>query len=157
VTETWLGEKDYCSIGENCPTGYSFYHIPRTISRDGGIGLLMKKRIQVKKQSQSKFKSFEYIDIIAKCFGGCTRIVTMYRPPPSKANRLSSALFFKEFSILAEQLAVASGNLLIVGDFNFHVDNLGNSEAIKFTSILESFNLKQRYEAQLTRRSIPLT
>ena len=81
----------------------------------------------------------------------------MYRPPPSKANRLSSALFFKEFSILAEQLAVASGNLLIVGDFNFHVDNLGNSEAIKFTSILESFNLKQRYEAQLTRRSIPLT
>ena len=57
---------------------------------------------------------------------------------------MSSALFFKEFSILAEQLAVASGNLLIVSDFNFHVDSLGNSEAIKFTSILESFNLKQR-------------
>ena len=61
----------------------------------------------------------------------------------SNANRLSSALFFEEFSTLAEQLAVAPGNLLIVGDFNFHVDNPGNTDAIKYTSILESFNFKQ--------------
>lgn len=48
MTETWLGENEYCSVGEICPTGYSFYHIP--ISRGGGVGLLMKKRIQVKKK-----------------------------------------------------------------------------------------------------------
>ena len=139
MTETWLGENDHCSVGEICPTGYSFYHIPRKNSLGGGVGLLMAKRIQAKKQSQFKFKSFEYVDIIAKCSGGCTRIVTIYRPPPSNANRLSSALFFEEFSTLAEQLAVAPGNLLIVGDFNFHVDNPGNTDAIKFTSILESY------------------
>ena len=72
------------------------------------------------------------------------RIVTIYRPPPSNANRLSSVLFFEEFSTLAEQLAVAPGNVLIAGDFNFHADNPDDTDAIKFTSILESsFNFKQ--------------
>jgi len=98
----------------------------------------MKKLIQVKKQPEFKFKSFEHIDIIANCSGGCARIVNIYRPPPSNANGLSSALFFEEFSTLAEQLAVAP-----VGDFNFHVDNPGNTDAIKFTSILKPFNPKQ--------------
>ena len=56
---------------------------------------------------------------------------------------MSNALFVEEFSTLAEQLAVPPGNLLIVGDFNFHVDNPRNTDPIKFNSILESFNLKR--------------
>lgn len=101
----------------------------------------MKKHFQVKKQSQFKFELFEDIDI-SKCSGGCMRIVTICRPPPSNANWLSSTLFFEEFSTLAEQLTIAPGNLLIVSDFNFHIDNPGYTAAIKFTSILELFKLK---------------
>ena len=67
--------------------------------------------------SRNKFNSFEYIDILAKCSTGCVRIVTSYRPQPSKANHLNSALFFEEFCTLAERLVVSPGNLLIVGDF----------------------------------------
>ena len=36
-----------------------------------------------------------------------------------------------------------SGNILIVGDFNFHVDNTRSSDTITFNKILESFNLQQ--------------
>ena len=36
-----------------------------------------------------------------------------------------------------------SGNILIVGDFNFHVDSTRNSDTITFNKILESFNLQQ--------------
>ena len=35
------------------------------------------------------------------------------------------------------------GRLLIVGDFNIHVDNLADSTAIKFLSIVESHGLFQ--------------
>ena len=99
----------------------------------------MKKHFQVKKQSQFKFELFEDIDI-SKCSG--MRIVTICRPPPSNANQLSSTIFFEEFSTLVEQLTIAPGNLLIVSDFNFHIDNPGYTAAIKFTSILELFKLK---------------
>ena len=71
------------------------------------------------------------------------RPFTIYRLPPSKANQLNSALFFEEFCILAEQLVVSPGNLLIVGDFNYHVDNISNLDTVKFNNILESFGLVQ--------------
>ena len=96
---------------------YQFYHVSQKHSRGGGAGVLLKKRIQVKKHARNKFKSFEYIDILAKCTTSCVRIVTFYRPKPSKANHLNSALFFEEFCTLAVRLVVSPGNLLIVGDF----------------------------------------
>ena len=143
VTETWLRDDDKFSVAEVCPMGYYFYHVSRKNSRGGGVGLLLKKRIQVKRQTQEKFISFEYIDIVAKCSTGSTRIITIYRPPPSKANQMNSSLFFEEFCTLAEELVVSPGNLLIVGDFNYHIDNISKSDTIKFNKILESFNLQQ--------------
>ena len=52
-------------------------------------------------------------------------------------------MFQDEFASLLEQLVPATGNLLIMGDFNFHLDEGSNSDACKFRHILESFNLKQ--------------
>ena len=52
-------------------------------------------------------------------------------------------MFFKEFCTFLEQVNILSGNILIVGDFNFHVDNARNSDTITFNKILESFNLQQ--------------
>lgn len=157
MTETWLSGNDAFSVGEVCPTGYYFHHVPRKNSRGGGVGLLFKKRIKIKEQSQVKFKSFEYTDVTAKCSNGCTRIVIIYRPPPSKSNQLKSTVFFDEFSTLAEQLVVTPGNLLIIGDFNYHVDDNTKLDTIKFKRILESFNLRQHVNEPTHKRDIPWT
>ena len=132
MTETWLRDNENYvnynfSIAEVCPTGYCFYHVPRKNSRGGGgVGLLVKKHIKVTRPTQGKFSSFEYLDVVMTCSTGSTRIVIIYRPPPSKANQLNSAPFFEEFGTLTEQLVVSPGNLLIVGDFNYHMDDTRN-------------------------------
>ena len=143
VTETWLrpGGIDNYHIEEFCPSGYTFYHTPRDSSRGGGVGLLTKKSIQVRKHTLNKFGSFEYMDVLARVKNEVIRIVVIYRPPLSRQS--SSTNFFDDFSTLAEQLAIASGNLLIVGDLNLHLDASNDLDAMKFQSILESFNLKQ--------------
>ena len=82
ITEKWLNDHDNFSAAEICPNGYQFYHVLRKNSRGGGVGVLLKKRIQVKKHTRNKFKSFEYIDILAKYSTSCVRIVTFYRPQP---------------------------------------------------------------------------
>ncbi|CAB3997546.1 Hypothetical predicted protein [Paramuricea clavata] len=144
VTETWLREDDNeFSTAEICPTGYHFYHITRKNARGEGVGLLLKKYIKVKKQSQRKFSSFEYMDVTLNCRNTYTRMIVIYRPPPSKTNKLSSSIFFEEFCIFVEQLIILPGNVLMAGDFNFHIDNIGDSDTIKFNKILESFNLQQ--------------
>ena len=56
LTETWLHDNENYgnnnfSIAEVCPTGYSFYHVPRKNSRGGGVGLLLKKHMKVTKLS----------------------------------------------------------------------------------------------------------
>ena len=144
ITETWLRENDNeFSIAEMCPTGYQFHHVTRKYARSGGVGLLLKKNIKVKKQFQKEFSSFEYLDVIVNNRNISIRTIITYRPPPSKINKLSTSMFFKEFCIFLEQLIILSDNILIAGDFNFHVDNIRNTDTITFNKILESFNLQQ--------------
>ena len=52
-------------------------------------------------------------------------------------------LFFEEFSSLLEEVVVCSEELLIIGDFNFHMDDTADRYAAQFGSLLELFNLKQ--------------
>ena len=52
-------------------------------------------------------------------------------------------MFFTEFSEYLESAVLSKENLLISGDFNIHVDNIHDSDAIKFSDLLESFGLKQ--------------
>ncbi len=84
-----------------------FHHIPRSISRGGGVGLLIKKFFHGKKQTVTKFDSFEYMDVLVKHLYGDIRIVVMYRPTLRGQNSSIENNFFNEFSTLAEQLATA--------------------------------------------------
>ena len=49
ITETWLrpGNIDEVDIGTLCPTGYRFFHVARSYSLGGGVGLLFKETINV--------------------------------------------------------------------------------------------------------------
>ena len=108
ITETWLRPRniDEVDISTLCPTGYRFFHFPRSYSLDGGVGLLFKETINVNSQITDTFKSFEYMDARPRCLQGI-RILVIYRPP----GRLSYDLFYEEFSKLIEQAAVSPGGL----------------------------------------------
>ena len=109
----------------------------------GVVGFLAKKNIQTRKQSQTKFISCEYLDLLQKYSRGCVRAVTVYRPPPSKENSLKENNFLDEFPILLEQLVITSSKLLIAGDFSIYVNKPSETYAKRFLSMLKSFNLKQ--------------
>jgi exonuclease III len=94
VTETWLRHDNTFCAAEVCPKGYYFYHIPRKSSKDGGVGVLLKKSIRIKTQSQRKFILRIYIHVTMECSNSRTRMVIIYRPPSSRAN------FLKNFATL---------------------------------------------------------
>ena len=72
------------------------------------------------------------------------RIAAVYRPPSSKVNKLISAQFFHDFNDLLEHFSVSSGRLLIIGDFNFHVNEPSRDLLVaKFLDFLDSYNLAQ--------------
>ena len=52
-------------------------------------------------------------------------------------------VFFTEISEYLESAVLSKENLLILRDLNIHVDNIRDSDAMKFSDLLESFSLKQ--------------
>ena len=63
------------------------------------------------------------------------RLVTVYRPPPSKKNGFTVERFFSEFSALSEELIVTFCQFLLCGDFNLHVDVDSNANAKQFCDL----------------------
>ena len=59
-------------------------------------------------------------------------LVTLYRPPGPYTE------FLSEFSDFLSALVVNSDKILIVGDFNIHMDNENNSLTIAFQSLIDS-------------------
>ena len=51
--------------------------------------------------------------------------------------------FFDEFSNYLETIVLSPEILLISGDFNFHLDDIANTNTMKFNEMLETFGLKQ--------------
>ena len=86
-----------------------------------------------------QFHSFELMDFHLSIVR-CVRILLVYRPPG-----LSTSLFLEEFSKLLEYITAdqRQKRLLIVGDFNIHVDNPNDTTAMQFLDLLDCFNLVQ--------------
>ena len=112
-------------------------HIPRMDSRGGGVGLLYNKCYKIEKQDDTSFLSFEYMEVLLGSPTTVLRIGVLYRPLPSTENGLTATMFFNELPILL--------SLLLVGDFNFHVDNHTDNVASKFLDSLDSYNLVQHF------------
>ena len=66
ITETWLKSDDDCyfTIRDICPQDYVFNHIPRTTGTGGGVGLLFKKNLKIKKLQTWIFRSFELMEVV---------------------------------------------------------------------------------------------
>ena len=138
-TETWLTGKEETVIAELTPPGYEFKHRPRPGGKKGGgVGLMFRNTLKWSKASSHSFKSFEHLDQMLTCGSSLLHIIVVYRPPSS-----SFTDFIQEFSSLMESACVSKGRLLIVGDFNIHVDNSSDAKANQFKEVLDSFNMTQ--------------
>ena len=69
-------------------------------------------------------------------------IGVIYRPPPSSANKLTFTTFMSEFSEFMAEAALTKGQLLIVGDFNIHIDS-DSSESEQFKAMFDTYSLSQ--------------
>lgn len=87
--------------------------------------------------------TFQFVEVSIIHNAVNTRIVVVYRPPPSRKARAPFSTFLHEFADLLACLAVANGRLVILGDFNIHWDVQDNPETTKFRDLLDAHNLRQ--------------
>ena len=104
------------------------------------MGLIYKSSLAVKVKSSSKdvrYSHFEHMDCMVSLNGVNFRLAVIYRPPPSRENKLKNIVFFDEWSSFLSEYVTLPGEILIVGDLNFHIDNPTDTDSLHFMSSLE--------------------
>ena len=147
LTETWLNEVGHEPI-EKCltPSGYKLKSFPRP-SRGGGIAILYKLSLRpLLSFSQSlpfSHPSFEHVEVSYRSTPHPITFSCVYRPPPSRKNKLTTSMFLTDFDKLLDYYSLSPGNLLILGDINVHYDNPDSSDTKHICGSLFNHHMTQ--------------
>jgi hypothetical protein len=139
LTETWFrSSHDISVINSVAPNGCSIHHQPRTTGRGGGVAVIYRSSASAKINPHNTFPTFEHMDITLTHDSHSLRVVVIYRPPST-----SIPQFIDDFGHLVDDLNLANGKLVMLGDFNIHIDSKNNKDATAFLDMLDASNLVQ--------------
>ena len=99
MTETWLyAQGDKACIAEMTPRGYVLRSCSRTGSRGRGIAFIVRDAFyDCTSFKPLSFQSFEAVKLHISGRNLSILVVCLYRPPPSRKNKLYNQLFLQEF------------------------------------------------------------
>ncbi|KAL0147744.1 hypothetical protein M9458_056950 [Cirrhinus mrigala] len=132
LTETWQAPANFLQLNLLAPDGYKYLARPRLRGKGGGLAVIYRDSLRMKQLDFHNTNSFEYMVLKADCL----TIILLYRPPKA----LSS--FFSELSELLTLACSLSFPILLLGDFNIHVD-IVCSNTTQLLSVFECFDLTQ--------------
>ena len=84
------------------------------------------------------YRSFECLHLSVTVQSTKLRLIVVYRSPDK-----SRAKFLAEFSSLLESVSTVPAKLVIIGNFNLHVDTASDSYAQRFLDIIDSLGFRQ--------------
>ena len=139
ITETWFKDShDQVAMGDMVPNGFKIQQTSRSIRRGGGVALIHKDSYPVTQLSPFSYTTFECSRCILKHPQSDLDMFLLYRPPES-----SLSTFFTEFGDMIEQHCSCAKKTIVLGDFNFHVDDASCPRAAHFKDLVTSLGLTQ--------------
>ena len=142
VTETWLTTQYSNLTAELSEKGYSIYHFHRESKRGGGVALIFRNTFNFVSGKTYNFNTFECILVSIKITTGKNiNFIVIYR-----FCELTPSLFLTEFYNFMDNIFINFNNIVVVGDFNLHVNEQSSPAIVKFHEILSSFGLTQIVE-----------
>ena len=143
VTETWMSSQQNNITAELRDNGYNIFHFNRDNKRGGGVALIFKKDFKFVSGKTFNFETFECILVSIACRAGRqVNFIVLYR-----YCEISPSLFLPEFYGFIDSIFINLRNVIILGDFNLHVNDKHNLNILRFCDILNSFSLKQEIDA----------
>ena len=143
IVESWLNESQHKTIASLKSAENDLKMVPRVGRTGGGICCIHKKQINIKQVETPPTKTFEIMELLLTVGSLQVTLVTIYRPQSSNKNKYSMEEFHNEFTDILVRYHLIKHEVIILGDFNFHVNKHDDKDAKEFIEILENFNLIQ--------------
>ena len=148
VTETWLESSEdqeaWITAQGWKQLGLQFDSVPReTGKKGGGVMLLVRENIEFKRVGSPQSETYEAQLWQLKLYNKEIYLAGVYHPPSSSKDQVSDSIFIDKFLDWAQYLIGNHSNIIILGDFNIHVNDFTNADAIIFNDAMSSLGLKQ--------------
>ena len=143
VTESWFASQHNHTTAVIRERGYCISHFNRDDRRGGGVALIFKNIFKLNHSKTYSFDTFECILVsLTSASSHHLNFVIVYR-----YCEITPSTFFSEFYNFIDSIFMDFKNLVILGDFNLHMNNSFDSEIVKFNDILSTFGLTQLVES----------
>ena len=155
LCETWLrplGDEADCAA--LTPPGFCLKSLPRQSGTGGGLPVLHRTSVTRNIAVSTRdfvFTAFEICEVRLSYDGHTAVSRSVYRPPPSRQNKLTNAMFLEQFSYLLESY-VSCDRLFVVGDLNVHFDKNSYPTTSTLNVVLDSLSLQQLVNVRTHRR-----
>ncbi len=125
LTETWLKPDEYIILNESAPQDYCYKNEPRPKGKGRGAATIYSNTLSISQKTGFKYNFFEVMVLHItlsreKSINDKSPVMfvlaTVYRPPGHHTDVI------KEFGDFLSELVLAADKVLIVGDFNIHVE-----------------------------------
>ena len=149
ITETWTqyrNEPDYQYI--RATAGYNIMIHSRENRKGGGITVIYRSHLHVKKYSFNEQTSFEAITINLNITTKSYLLSTIYRAPSSSKKPVTMQTFLEEFPDHISSLLRSSRNVIILGDFNILWNKPEHPDTTSMQEILDTYDLHQHINTQ---------
>ena len=156
IVETWHERSGSATLLRVVPPGYRCVDAARPIAPDaaadtvdfqnhGGVAFIHRDTVKFQKRTfDINISSFEYLCGYATTSCGQFVLLAIYRP----GSQAVSTTFFDDLSAVFEQLTTYNCSVVVCGDFNIHVDQTDDPNAVRFHQLLESFGYVQHVTGQ---------
>ena len=126
------------NLSEIIPPGYNRYQQPCAVRHGGGLGFFVKDGLDPSIVPTKTCTIAENFLIKISLHKEFFYFWNIYRLPSS-----STTTFFEQFQSLLEDIHHTTENLVIISDFNFHLEST-SSNSKTFHSLIDSFDLIQK-------------
>ena len=148
LCETWLTPNNLIPLIEASPSNYISSHVARSSKKGGGVALIYNSSLNLTPNLNIKLSSCEVL--IMRPSKRTNRghslaaipplpfyLIILYRPPGPYTS------FLEEFSNFLSDLITRTDNILIIGDFNIHLNNVTNPLSKAFSSLIDTLGFTQ--------------
>ena len=94
--------------------------------------MLVRATISVRSATQYVADSFENCVIKVAIDSSLLDVCVIYCPPPNTRNKLTTKQFITDFGSMLEEYVTSTGHVVLLGDFNFHLDNENDPQARQY-------------------------
>ena len=153
VTETWTqdgNESEHQYIKANLNTaGYNIFIQSRENWRGGGIAVIYKSHLQVKKLFFNDYTSFELLTIKLNISTKLYLFLTIHRAPYSTKQLITMLTFLDKFLDHISTPLRNSRNINVLGDFNIPWNIVHHPDTISMQEVMDMYDLKQHRHTQM--------